>query len=65
MDLKAAFASFLASDELTAKAGLSDNNRRQLKHRLANNDDTLRPDTMRTWLLKAGFKEMSFWSFPK
>lgn len=65
MGIKAAFEYFLGNDELVKKAKLSDVNRRALRHKLTNDDITLRQDTMRSWLLKAGFKENSFWTAPK
>lgn len=64
MDIREAFTVFLNTPDLTAAAGMTDNNRRQMKMKLANNDQTLRYDTMRGWLLKAGFTEKTTWREP-
>ena len=64
MDIREAFQLLLETPELVEAAGLSEVNRRALKMKLTNNDITLRYDTMRGWLIKAGFTEKTQWSKP-
>lgn len=65
MDIREAMKALIDSDELVQAAGLTEVNRRFIKWKLVNNDPSLRDDTMKKWLLKAGFMEKSSWSAPK
>lgn len=53
------------SEALVKSIGLNEANRRALKMKLKNNDPSLRHDTMRQWLIKAGFVEKADWRPPK
>lgn len=64
MTIQEAFGIMLEDKELVQKAGIKDSNRRVLKMKLRNGDETLRVDTMQGFLLAAGFTEASEWTAP-
>lgn len=65
MDIREAMLNLIESEDLVKKSGMTEVNRRIIKWKLTNNDPSLRHDTMRGWLTKAGFTEKADWRPPK
>ena len=64
MSIKEAFALLLNTPALYEKTTLPEHSRRQFVYKLKNKPDTVREDTMKKWLIQAGFRENASWKAP-